>query len=67
MKDNRKRIIAVILLLSFVFFMILSPSIIDIIQDGIRTFVLSQTLFFLCLGVFICQFVEIILFTHKLE
>lgn len=67
MKEKRIRIIVIILLLSFIFFMMISPSISAIVQDIVTMFALMQAVFFLLFWVSFFQFTKIILSTHKLE
>jgi len=67
MKEKRIRIIVIILLLSFIFLMMVSPSISAIVQNAFAIFALVQTVLLLFFWVSFFRFTEIILFTHKLE
>lgn len=68
MKKNQIRIIALILLVTFIFFVTFIPVMLNtIIPDKSVFCVLMQMAFFVLFGICFFPFIKIILFTHKLE
>lgn len=67
MKKNMIKIAVIIMLISFIFFVMFIPAFNTIVSEKYAVYVVMQIIVSVLYCIGFIQFIEIILFTHKLE